>query len=91
VDLIKFFGNLVLFCLGTGDFRTPSFTVVDNFNGSTISPLRYRKHKIYRGKMPMPDCMPAIRCYSEFEASTLLITMVDSASGLEVDLIYGNC
>lgn len=75
---------------GTGDFRTPSFTVLDNFNGSTISPLRYRKHKIYRGKMPMPDHMPSIRCRSEFEASTLLITMVDAASGLEVDLIYGN-
>ena len=74
---------------GTGDFRTPSFTIADNFNGSTISPLKYRKHKIYRGKLPMPDCMPAVRCHSEFEASTLVITLVDAASGLEVDLVYG--
>lgn len=75
---------------GTGDFRSPSFTIVDNFNGSTISPLKYRKHKIYRGKLPMPECMPAIRCRSEFEASTLVITMADSTTGLEVDLIYGS-
>ena len=26
---------------GTGDFRAPSFTVIDNANGSSISPLRY--------------------------------------------------
>ena len=26
---------------GTGDFRSPSFTVIDNCNGSSISPLRY--------------------------------------------------
>lgn len=74
---------------GTGDFRSPSFTIVDNFNGSTISPLKYRKHKIYRGKLPMPEHMPSIRCHSEFEASTLVITMADSTTGLEVDLIYG--
>jgi len=47
---------------GTGDFRTPSFVVVDNFNGSTISPLKYRKHRIYCGKLPMPDEQPAVRC-----------------------------
>jgi len=34
---------------GTGDFRSPSFAVVDNFNGSNISPLRYKYHAIYRG------------------------------------------
>ena len=74
---------------GTGDFRTPSFMVVDNFNGSSISPLRYKRHAIYRGKLPMPDAMPAIRCLSEREASTLVVTMVDPVTGLEVDLVYG--
>jgi len=33
---------------GTGDFRSPSFAVVDNFNGSNISPLRYKHHSIFR-------------------------------------------
>lgn len=76
---------------GTGDFRSPSFIVVDNYNGSSISPLKYKRHKIYRGKLPMPESMPAIRCKDESEASTLVVTMVDSGSGLEVDLIYGSC
>ena len=35
---------------GTGDFRSPSFAVVDNYNGSNISPLRYKHHAIYRGR-----------------------------------------
>lgn len=74
---------------GTGDFRTPSFMVVDSTNGSALSPLRYRRHKIYKGKLPMPDSMPSIRNTDDSEASTLLITLGDTNSGLEVDLIYG--
>eukprot|EP01031_Cornospumella_fuschlensis_P036624 gene36624-44427_t len=73
---------------GTGDFRTPSFVVVDNFNGSSVTPLRYRRHRIYKGKLNMPDDMPSIRCVSEDEASTLVVTLADSSSGLEVDLIF---
>ena len=64
--------------------------VVDNSNGSSISPLRYKRHAIYRGKLSMPDSMPAIRCMSEREASTLVVTMADVITGLEVDLVYGN-
>jgi hypothetical protein len=75
---------------GTGDFRTPSLIVVDNYNGSAISPLRYRYHKIIKGKLPMyTENMPAIRCISDSEASTLIVTLVDAQTGLEVDLIYG--
>ena len=74
---------------GTGDYRPPSFIIVDNLNGSNISPLRYKRHAIYRGKLPMPDSMPAIRCLHEDEASTLVVTMADSITGLEVDLVYG--
>jgi len=73
---------------GTGDFRSPSFLIVDNRNGSSISPLKYRRHKIYRGKLPMPDNMPAIRSFSDEEASTLVVTLGDVGSGLEVDLVY---
>lgn len=74
---------------GTGDFRSPSFVVLDNFDGSSISPLRYRHHKIVKGKPPMPDNMPGIRCHDVNEATTLIVTMADVGSGLEVDLIYG--
>lgn len=73
---------------GTGDFRTPSFQVIDNFNGSSIAPLRYRKHRIYKGKLSMPDNLPGIRCHSDSEASTLVVTMADIISGLDVDLIF---
>jgi hypothetical protein len=76
---------------GTGDFRSPSFVVVDNFSGSSISPLRYRSHRIYKGKLPLEN-MPSIRCIDENEASTLVVTLVDIITGLEIDLIYGtNC
>jgi hypothetical protein len=75
---------------GSGDFRSPSFEVVDNYNGSSIAPLRYRKHRIYKGKLPMPDCLPGIRCLNENEASTLVVTLADVITGVEVDLIYGN-
>jgi hypothetical protein len=74
---------------GTGDFRNPSFIAVDNYNGSSISPLRYRKHRIYKGKLEIPDGLPAARCLDENEASTLVVTLADVISGLEVDLIYG--
>lgn len=74
---------------GTGDFRSPSFIVNDNFNGSSISPLKYKRHRIYRGKLPMPDSLPGIRSEGPNDASTLVVTMADAGSGLEVDLIYG--
>jgi len=73
---------------GTGDFRSPSFIVVDNLNGSSISPLKYKRHRIFQGKVPMPDNLPGIRCYDRSEASTLIVTLTDSGSGLEVDLVY---
>ncbi len=79
----------ILYHVGTGDFRTPSFMMVDNFNGSSISPLRYRRHRIYKGKLAMPDGMPGLRCEDEDEASTLMVTLADVICGLEVDLIYG--
>ncbi len=75
--------------LGTGDFRSPSFQIIDNFNGSSIAPLRYRKHRIYKGKLPMPDNLPGVRCVDENEASTLVITLADMISGIDVDLVFG--
>ena len=60
---------------GTGDFRSPSFTVIDNSNGSSISPLRYRSHKIFAGKLPMPDGLPGIRSSHSDEATTLVGTV----------------
>jgi hypothetical protein len=35
--------------------------------------------------------MPGVKCFDENEASTLVVTMADVISGLDVDLIYGKC
>jgi hypothetical protein len=71
---------------GTGDFRSPSF-VVECDNGSTITPLRYYKHEIYNGNLPMPEYFPHIRLGHD-DCSTLIVYMRDAFSGLEVQLIY---
>lgn len=72
---------------GTGDFRSPSFLAVDQASGSSISPLRYRHHVIYAGKLTL-EGMPSVRCLDDGEASTLVVTLADAHSGLEVDLVY---
>ncbi len=72
---------------GTGDYRSPSFIVIDNFQGCAISPLRYKSHQIIRGKEKLPSHLPSLRL-DERDATTLTITMQDKGSGLEVDLIY---
>lgn len=74
---------------GTGDFRSPSFVSLDTYNGGAISPLRYRKHQILKGKPQMPDNLPGLRYLNEDNASTLIVTLADAGTGLEVDLIYG--
>lgn len=73
---------------GTGDFRSPSFSVTDSYNDSNSSPLMFQNYQIYRGKLPMPDGLPAVRTVDDSEASTLVVTMLDSVSGLQVDLVY---
>jgi len=64
---------------GTGDFRTPSFVVIDNANGSSITPLRYRRHRIVQGKLPMPDGLPGIRTQGSSEATTLVVLLTPSS------------
>jgi len=75
--------------LGTGDFRSPSFVVVDSCNGSSISPLRYRRHEIIKGKKH-PTGLPHFRQRDgdEVDCMTLIVTMGDLGSGLEIDLVY---
>ena len=74
--------------LGTGDFRTPSFIVAAS-DGSTLSPVRYLKHKIIPGRVQLPDYLPSVRVSDEDECTTLIVTLADQISGLEIDLIYG--
>ena len=71
---------------GTGDFRTPSFSITTS-NASSISPLRFRNYRIIAGKPPLPDFLPGIRCTAS-DASTLIVTMSDVYAGIEVNLYY---
>ena len=70
---------------GTGDFRVPSFSVT-TVNGSCITPLRYKRHRIVPGKPDLVE-LPGIRCSAD-NSTTLIIVMQDVFSGLEVKLFY---
>ncbi|BAM79576.1 alpha-galactosidase [Cyanidioschyzon merolae strain 10D] len=72
---------------GTGDYRIPSIGVIYE-DGSTLSPFTYRRHRIRRGKIPMPNYMPAVFTEDVHEATTLIVEMVDNVTGLVVELIY---
>jgi alpha-galactosidase len=71
---------------GNGDFKTPAFQVQLE-NGSTIMDLRYKSHKIYKGK-PSLNGLPSTYPLSEDECETLEITLVDELTKLNVVLIY---
>ena len=80
---------------GTGDFRSPSFRLSYTSDGSHISPILYKSHRIIPGKVEMKDkCMPHIRSWAKTPAeekkfaTTLIITMSDKHTGFEIDLIY---
>lgn len=71
---------------GNGDFRLPAYQIQLD-NGSTVSDLRYRSHRIYKGK-PALKGLPATYVESEDEAETLEIVMEDPSIGLTATLIY---
>jgi len=71
---------------GNSDFRSPAFSV-QLPNGSTITDLSYRSHRIFKGK-PGLEGLPATYIESEDEAETLEIEMVDELIGLKVFLTY---
>ena len=80
---------------GTGDFRSPSFRLSYSSDGSHISPMQYKCHRIVAGKLPMRDkCMPHIRSWATSKegeanfATTLIVTMIDRHTLFEIDLIY---
>lgn len=72
-------------CHGTGDYREPCLTIMDN-EGMTTTNLRYISHCIFKGK-PSLDGMPATFA-DENEAETLEITCIDEHTGLEAVLVY---
>lgn len=71
---------------GNGDFRTPAYQV-EQENGSRVTDIRYKGHRIYDGK-PSLDGLPSTYIEDDLEAKTLEIVMEDKLIGLEVTLIY---
>ncbi|MEW9669387.1 alpha-galactosidase [Ammoniphilus sp. 3BR4] len=71
---------------GTTDFRSPAYQVQLE-NGSTITDLRYKSHRISKGK-PKLEGLPATYAEREEEAETLEIELEDSLTGLRVILSY---
>lgn len=73
-------------CNGAGDFRISAFSV-RNANGDTVTDVRYKDHRIYNGKKPIPG-MPSTYANCDDEAQTLEIDAVDCVTGAMVTLVY---
>ncbi|HEX7712682.1 MAG TPA: glycoside hydrolase family 36 N-terminal domain-containing protein, partial [Bacillota bacterium] len=71
---------------GNSDFRTPAYQIQLE-NGSTITDLRYKGHRIFKGK-PKLFGLPATYVESPLDAETLEIDLLDEVSGLRAILSY---
>lgn len=71
---------------GNGDYRAASAEIV-HADGSNVVDFRYKSHRIVNGKYDLPG-LPAVFSDEE-EAQTLVITLEDYISKIEVDLYYG--
>ncbi len=73
-------------CFGIGDYREAAFKILDD-KGMTAADLRYKSHKIYKGK-PALEGMPATFATDSSGCETLEITLEDKPLGLEVVIVY---
>lgn len=72
--------------MGMGDYRN-SALIIRNGDESECCDLRYKSHRIYKGKYGLKG-LPAVYA-SEDGAQTLEILLEDSVSGVQVKLLYG--
>ena len=73
-------------CYGIADYRPDCIQLV-NPDGSCVVDYRYRSHRIEKGKYGLAG-LPALYADEE-EAQTLIISMADMSSGMELELYYG--
>ncbi len=71
---------------GHNDLRCPAF-ILEYSNGSRITEFIYHSHEILNGKPPLPG-LPSTLAESGDGAQTLIITLKDNPSGLEIDLFF---
>lgn len=69
---------------GSGDYRI-SAVKIKNSAGNSVTDCRYRDHRIYKGKTPIPG-MPSTRA-DEGDADTLELVCED-VTGAEITLVY---
>src|SRR5699024_5722126 len=67
------------------DFRHPAISLRQE-NGSKITDFTYHNHKITSGK-PSLENLPATYVEDENESKTLTVTLKDSLTGVEVELL----
>lgn len=72
--------------VGTGDFRIPSI-IINHHNGTSAVDLRYKSHRVYKGKYSI-EGLPYVYDNGE-ECETLEITLEDRFFDIEVILKYG--
>lgn len=68
------------------DLREPAFHA-QYADGTAYTEFKYKEHKIYKGKRPLPG-LPAVYTESEAEADSVDITLADALKGVEVVLTY---
>lgn len=71
---------------GTTDYRHPAIEILQE-NGSRISELKYDGYKISGGK-PLLKGLPATYTENDGEAQTLQIFLIDTFTGVKIELIY---
>ena len=71
---------------GTTDFRHPGISLRQE-NGSKITNFTYLKHEIIDGKPGLED-LPATYVENNSEAKTLIVTLKDEVTKVEVELLY---
>lgn len=71
---------------GAGDYREPAFEI-RYADGLQVSNLHYLSHRIIAGKPPLTG-LPATWVSQEEEAQTLIVTLGDPVTRLQVELSY---
>ncbi len=71
---------------GAGDMRISALSI-RGVNGSNATDIRYKSHKIYKGK-PAIKGLPATYVNTEDEADTLELLCTDCLTGAEITLVY---
>lgn len=77
---------LELATYGKGDYRTPSVHVLCA-DGSRVTDFKYDHHDILTNK-PVLEGMPHVRSVEDHPLETLVISLVDSITKLQIDLYY---